>query len=416
MARRRKLKTSSCHYFPPELCAEVLLRLPARALLKFRCVCKSWRSLIDSPNFASDHLIHYKQNAEAHQILLLEVEDRNFKSQRWLVRDSVTFRANMSLFPIFVDSWVGGYVNGLLLLCSFAYGIVLWNPSLGQWLRLRGLASCSCRQMDFVETGLGFDQSSNDYKVVAFVYPFTDSESVLSSRRCSKRPPRFHRDRAVFVEVYSLRSRSWRRIRDGAPYFYCKGPSVFLGVAIHWIGFDMKVAAGKWRKDHQILSFNVTSEVFDYIQLPHCDHDIEPAETSLVVFDGCLTLLDSFLGHCSIWVMEEYGAVESWTRRYVIDFGFVTTLLHLSGNGELLFVGENGGVKSYHVDNQQIKDVTKAQPRYVLFAATYMDSLVRFKGENVQHVVNVPNRDSKRSRWACSREYSSFEVLNFEPL
>ncbi|GAB4861888.1 hypothetical protein Ancab_037143 [Ancistrocladus abbreviatus] len=52
-------KPSSCSsswcrssYLPPELCALVLSALPFKSVLRFRCVCKSWCSLINSPHFA----------------------------------------------------------------------------------------------------------------------------------------------------------------------------------------------------------------------------------------------------------------------------------------------------------------------------------------------------------------------------
>src|ERR1044072_3199964 len=40
---------------PEELIVEILLRVPARSLLRFRCVCKSWKTLISNPQFVKDH-------------------------------------------------------------------------------------------------------------------------------------------------------------------------------------------------------------------------------------------------------------------------------------------------------------------------------------------------------------------------
>lgn len=34
---------------------EVLLKSPERSLLRFKCVCKSWRSIISSPPFVDQH-------------------------------------------------------------------------------------------------------------------------------------------------------------------------------------------------------------------------------------------------------------------------------------------------------------------------------------------------------------------------
>ncbi|XP_058742011.1 putative F-box protein At3g52320 [Vicia villosa] len=45
-------------FLPFELIIEILLRLPVKPLLRFRCVCKSWLSLISSNNFATSHFEH----------------------------------------------------------------------------------------------------------------------------------------------------------------------------------------------------------------------------------------------------------------------------------------------------------------------------------------------------------------------
>ncbi|XP_058741984.1 F-box/kelch-repeat protein At3g06240-like [Vicia villosa] len=45
-------------FLPFELIIEILLRLPVKPLLRFRCVCKSWLSLISSNTFATSHFEH----------------------------------------------------------------------------------------------------------------------------------------------------------------------------------------------------------------------------------------------------------------------------------------------------------------------------------------------------------------------
>ena len=43
-------------YIPPDVVTEILLRLPSKSLIRFRCVCKSWDTLIFSSEFISKHL------------------------------------------------------------------------------------------------------------------------------------------------------------------------------------------------------------------------------------------------------------------------------------------------------------------------------------------------------------------------
>ena len=53
---------------PLELIREILLRLPVRSVLRFKCVCKSWLSLISDPQFAISH--YDLAAAPSHRLLL----------------------------------------------------------------------------------------------------------------------------------------------------------------------------------------------------------------------------------------------------------------------------------------------------------------------------------------------------------
>jgi len=48
-------KMNETLYLPSELIIQILLRLSVKSLLRFKCVCKSWFSLISDPHFANSH-------------------------------------------------------------------------------------------------------------------------------------------------------------------------------------------------------------------------------------------------------------------------------------------------------------------------------------------------------------------------
>ncbi|KAL3624944.1 hypothetical protein CASFOL_031612 [Castilleja foliolosa] len=62
------------------LLMELLVRLPAENLTRYKLVCKDWRDLIESPNFVSAHLNHSKRNPSRHHILFKGDTFRPFKS------------------------------------------------------------------------------------------------------------------------------------------------------------------------------------------------------------------------------------------------------------------------------------------------------------------------------------------------
>ena len=66
--RRQQLINSAGPDFDDDIITEILLRVPAKSLIRFRCVCKSWRALISDPSFVQNHL---RRVSPSHSNLLL---------------------------------------------------------------------------------------------------------------------------------------------------------------------------------------------------------------------------------------------------------------------------------------------------------------------------------------------------------
>ncbi|RHN64405.1 putative F-box domain-containing protein [Medicago truncatula] len=60
-------KSMTVPYMPLELIIEILLRLSVKCLACFKCVSKSWLSLISDHNFAK---LHFQRNIAIRRILL----------------------------------------------------------------------------------------------------------------------------------------------------------------------------------------------------------------------------------------------------------------------------------------------------------------------------------------------------------
>ncbi|GAB2298400.1 hypothetical protein Dimus_032465 [Dionaea muscipula] len=53
---RKRAGENADLFIHEEVLVEILARLPVRSLLRFKCVCKTWFSLIGSEYFAGKHL------------------------------------------------------------------------------------------------------------------------------------------------------------------------------------------------------------------------------------------------------------------------------------------------------------------------------------------------------------------------
>uniref|UniRef100_A0A2N9I0I6 F-box associated domain-containing protein n=1 Tax=Fagus sylvatica TaxID=28930 RepID=A0A2N9I0I6_FAGSY len=102
---------------------------------------------------------------------------------------------------------------------------------------------------------------------------------------------------------------------------------------------------------------------------------------SLAVFKGSLALivLGEYLGGgrdiCHIWVMREYGVVESWTKESVLVDGF-EKFFCCTGSGELLIHTFQRGFVSYDPESLNWNKLLILRPPWLSYTADLMESLV----------------------------------------
>ncbi|KAI8556191.1 hypothetical protein RHMOL_Rhmol05G0232800 [Rhododendron molle] len=132
----------SCDEFgpnlPPELIAAILSRLPVKSLLRFRCICKSWRSLISHPKFVKTHLSLASINtAYTHHRLLLRRDYRTNDVKSCSLYAVLHERSDNDVeldCPIKTPHryWFGdlfvGCCDGLVCI-AIEREVCIWNPS-----------------------------------------------------------------------------------------------------------------------------------------------------------------------------------------------------------------------------------------------------------------------------------------------
>ncbi|GMQ11322.1 hypothetical protein CsSME_00053989 [Camellia sinensis var. sinensis] len=355
-------------FFPDEMVVEILQRLPTKSLIQFRSVSKSWNSLITSPNFINSHLNHsltsntYKNSYDnlpllivrqcisvppprtEHYKLCIDTEEA-FDEYKQLEFPFKTCRLNF-FFAI-------GSAKGLF--CFFEQDrYFLWNPSIRKSMAIPKPTI----KTSFHRHGFGFDPRNNDYKVVRIdnFYPTKDE-------------PTTH------IEVYSLNAGLWKMSStainsypDGITLGYTERFASYLEGAVHF------VANMKKSNDPLILSFDLSDEVFQTMMLPNGKVGVR-TEMSTSVFGGLLSLLcyeyTAVNKSCSIWIMKEYGVVDSWCKQFTVDLS--------GGIAQILKILIGNGIGLLDTKSEALKDLLEIYPIYVEGVLFVGPGLVEFR-------------------------------------
>jgi hypothetical protein len=103
--------------------------------------------------------------------------------------------------------------------------------------------------------------------------------------------------------------------------------------------FNGALHSTAWSRSHKfILSFDVNDERFREIMLPQNyeeDDILGHPMFRLAVLKGSLALFVCGSDICYIWVMRDYGVVESWTK-ISVRINWVDKFFCCTDNGELL--------------------------------------------------------------------------------
>ncbi|KAL7109864.1 hypothetical protein ACP275_06G202000 [Erythranthe tilingii] len=295
---------------PQEIITEILSKLPVNSLLRFKSVSKSWRFLISSKHLIKTHLEYSKKNEYSARTRIISTTSQFGRSlctfSLRLLLTKPFFRGSPLDFPI--NNYAGelcvvGSCNGLICIVVDEYEFWLCNPSTREFKQLppvfTGLGSIT-------RYGFGFDKSTSDYKVYAFLTRVFDN-----------------RERRAMGRMYSLKADSWGREQqlfvDGSP-FYAKDRQVgkFVSGKLHWISLKF-----------EIVRLDLKSGTFGLVErLPSCFEG--GSYPRLGVLDGCrLCVSCSYLNESrfDIWIWNEYGVEDSWTKFASISYSYLLSPL-----------------------------------------------------------------------------------------
>ncbi|XP_065878518.1 F-box/kelch-repeat protein At3g23880-like [Euphorbia lathyris] len=233
-----------------EILIEILSRLPVKSLLRFKMVCKSWYSIINSKQSIKKHLNHANSiHSNQHDNLLgLHIPSWDASNRCFLYNENLdgSIHAKEVGFPFKLVE-VCNYCNGLICFNVSGHGILIWNPSLPLEYKIIPMDKTKRRpDLDRFCVAIGYDSTTDDYKIV--------------------RVPKYTHNNSRFVKVFSLKSSSWskKKIPKNFRYVIDQNMSIYTRNRLHWIGshfVDGKVA-------EFIVYFDMVEERLDLVNTP----------------------------------------------------------------------------------------------------------------------------------------------------
>ncbi|GAB2298405.1 hypothetical protein Dimus_032470 [Dionaea muscipula] len=445
---RKRARQNANLFIHEEVLVEILARLPVRSLLRFKCVCKTWFSLIGSEYFVDKHvsarsmmfkdynfenlLVDYHQNPDLNndmRCLQFSAVDFDTSIVHWkfkIVSPSPKYSDDDDDDYGFVHPvcWFAGSCNGIVCLLvhdmveiRLRQSLLLWNPATSEVKALQPKTKMPIRVL-----GFGFDRKMNDYKVVCI-------HGVFMAK-------------VQHVSVYSSRSDSWKSLEVncglGYPrhtisfdwsHKYKSYPFVVIsttssgGRMLNWLGGHSPYTNLIDPCSRRVISFDLSEEAVVMTPMPpeteckcgknhqncHLIHNVPDEPCIVVCFPNPLKEYDR--RECvdnekiiHIWTLNKYGDRGSWMKlRSLVMFDnnylyYGIFMLWKGGEEVLLGIGQHKHelqLASYNPITRQLRLLgVRGRPNI-----GYTESLVSINGRyGHRQADNVGDRDDHDSR------------------
>ncbi|XVF46362.1 hypothetical protein PTKIN_Ptkin03bG0021000 [Pterospermum kingtungense] len=304
--------------WPSDILIEILMKLPVKSIIRFKCVAKTWCRLFQNPSFISQHFDISKKNKR----LVVYHRDNNNVVIRLFVDQALVFFhdlqppshfASIDFFEFCVD-------NGLFCLLDPLNSVLaLWNPATREF---KILPECNQNILSKVSTlaenfGFGLDPLSNDYKVV-YIREYLDSETNM------REPNKY--------AIYNMSSDSWREFKE-----------------------------------------TMNNEVFQLIDSPFPKRGgrLLPLHGRIAIWDT--DLLEDIEISNEVWLLDDDG--RHWTKVLKIEIPVlqVKKLFGFWKNGKVLVESATAELLLYDLEKEEVQTRVGGEFYYV---HTYEESLV----------------------------------------
>ncbi|KAL3813341.1 hypothetical protein ACJIZ3_014609 [Penstemon smallii] len=358
--------TDDHQYLLEDVILEILLRLPVKTLSRFKCVCKLWYTLIESPRFINQHFVH-ESNRE--RLLVRHFKpDNKYAYALYLDENLREYEEPDHLQMPFTVGALLGPLNGIFCVVSIYKEMGLLNPATRQFRPIPFPYPVIPQHLITYNEllGLGMDPVSGNYKVVSLRY-FWDEKIDY---------PHYQ----GLVSVYNLSTDSWRHFEstdliNASISAYKSLCNTFLNGVYYWLSeFDENMA---------ILAFDMSNEEFREIEVPGF---MKSKDGELALFGDSIALLTCDLDKTDklvdIWVMEKEGC---WTKNFTIGpFQDIRWPCGLWNNSELLLETGSLLLSLCNVNTQKLRTIEarrKENGFFIYWVFSYKESLVSLKGD-----------------------------------
>jgi F-box interacting protein len=275
--------------------------------------------LISSPTFISMHVQHGESADNYNHLLHCE----GYKDYQLLYTDASFSEFQELAYPCQMRGINYEVLDcrGLILFVTTSrptYGaghdylesqLILWNPAIRMSMTLPQAGIDVPNSNKYYAYGFGFDHTSNDYKVLRMVFG-----------RYKPFPPQ--------AQLYKLHTGAWETFRIAGDFQYAiaASPQALVNGASHWIGYHSSFMESEYPDELAmvIVLFDMCDEELRVMKLPERLTYLDANTARIGISGGLLCLMEhkprkNAYWNWNIWLMKEYGKVESWTKQFTID-------------------------------------------------------------------------------------------------
>ncbi|XP_016459919.1 putative F-box protein At1g32420 [Nicotiana tabacum] len=270
--KKKKIVAIGNLCIPHEMIFEILKQVPAKSLMRFRCVSKSFCSLISEPLFI-----------EAHQ--KFSTAQFHVSCSSLTTSKDVIQYLNQSRFSKLHSL---ASTNGLVCLWNFDGDVAVSNPFTQEHIFL------PYQQSSITCCSLGFDSTTKKYKVIKAQYLLDDRDSGK-----------------VRYWIYTIGvDKLWREIPDCA--------NIFPAYSFVYID-GVTYCVNRLSESYNIAAFSVKNEKLIRMILSPDGVWASKSPPNIVEINGQVALVDQSNsgGKVSLYVLNGTGETETWVKHII---------------------------------------------------------------------------------------------------